>query len=70
MDEEGDTNPRKTRGVIVDYKRLDNLFSDSEDDEDSMITIYLMINDESYIAATNDGPISLKEVKQSPDWPK
>jgi hypothetical protein len=56
--------------VIVDYKRLDNPFSDSKDDEDSMIAIYLMINDESYTAATNDGPISLKEAKQSPDWPE
>jgi Reverse transcriptase (RNA-dependent DNA polymerase) len=35
-----------------------------------MIAIYLMINDESYTAATNDGPISLKEAKQSPDWPE
>jgi hypothetical protein len=69
-DEEGDTNPRKTRGVIVDYKQLDNPFSDSKDDEDSMIAIYLMINDKSYTAATNNGPISLKEAKQSPDWPE
>ena len=27
-----------------------------------------MINDESYNAATTDGPISLKDAKQSPDW--
>jgi len=34
-----------------------------------MIDINLMINDESYIAATNDRPINLTEVKKSPDWP-
>jgi hypothetical protein len=41
-----------------------------DDDEDTMIEIHLMINDESYNAATNDGPISLKDAKKSPDWPE
>ena len=47
---------------------MDNPFSDSEDEDDSMMIIQLIINDESYHSATNDGPISLKEVKKSPDW--
>jgi hypothetical protein len=65
-------NPRpwKTRGVKLDYKQLDNSFSDSEDEEDSIIVIQLMINDESYNATTSDGPINLTEVKKSPDWPE
>lgn len=35
-DEENDS-PRKTRGVTRDYKQLDNPFSDTDEDEDSMI---------------------------------
>jgi hypothetical protein len=54
----------------MDYKRLDNLFPDEDENEDAMIVIQMMINDESYNAITNDGPISLKEAKKSPDWPK
>ena len=54
----------------LDYKWLDNLFSDSDDDKDSMIVIQLIINDESYNAAVNDSPISLNEVKKSPGWPE
>ena len=63
-------HPKRTRGVKRDYKQLDNPFSDTDDDKDSMIVVHLMINDESYNAATNDGPISLKEAKKSPDWPE
>ena len=58
-DEEIDKNPRKTRGVKIDFKRLDDLFSDCDEEGDSMIDINLMINNESYIAATNDRPINL-----------
>jgi hypothetical protein len=35
-DEDNDS-PRKTRGVTRDYKQLDNPFSDTDEDEDSMI---------------------------------
>jgi len=62
------TDWKQTRGVKLDYKCLNNLFSNSEDEDDSMMIIQLMINDESYHSATNDGPISLKEAKKSPDW--
>ena len=53
----------------MDYKQLDDPFSNSEEDEDTMITIHIMINDESYNAVTNDGPVSLKDAKKFPDWP-
>ena len=66
-DEDGDVNPRKTRGVKIDFKRLDNPFSDNEEDEDAMIAIQ-MIYDESYYAAANDAPLNLKEAKKSEDW--
>jgi hypothetical protein len=54
----------------MDYKRLDNPFPDEDENEDAMIVIQMMINDKSYNAITNDGPISLKEAKKSPDWPE
>ena len=65
-----DDGPRRTRRKIVDYKRLDNPFSDTDDDNNSMIAIHLMINDETYSAACSDAPISLQEAKKSPDWPE
>jgi len=68
--DEINTDRKWTRGVKLDYKCLDNPFSNSKDEDDSMMIIQLMINDESYHSATNDGPISLKEVKKSPDWPE
>jgi len=49
---------------------MDNPSSDSEDEDDSMMIIQLMINDESYHSVTNNGPISHKEAKKSPDWPE
>jgi hypothetical protein len=58
-DDEINQDHKRTRGVKLDYKRLDNPFSDTDDDEDFMIMIQLMINDESYNAAVNDRPISL-----------
>jgi len=61
---------KQTRGVKLDYKCLDNPFSDSENEDPSMIIIQLMINNESYHLATNDRLISLKEAKKSPDWPE
>jgi hypothetical protein len=60
--------PRKTRGVYLDYRRLDNPFEDTDDEEDSMIAIQSMILDKNYNAAVCDGPTNLKEAKQSPDW--
>jgi hypothetical protein len=41
----------------MDYKRLDNPFPDEDENEDAMIVIQMMINDKSYNAITNDGPI-------------
>ena len=65
-----DESPKRTRCKIVDYKRLDNLYSDTDDDNDSMITIHLMISDETYSTACSNAPISLQEAKKSPDWPE
>ena len=54
----------------MDYKQLDNLFLDNDEDEDSMIAIQLIINDESYNAMISNRLISLVETKKSPDWPE
>jgi hypothetical protein len=53
-----------------DYAKLNDPFPESDKDEDSMLVIVLMINNESYNTAVNDGPISLREAKLSPDWPE
>ena len=58
----------KMRGVYLDYKQLEDLFSDTDEDKDSMIFIQFMIYDEAYNAATNDAPINLKQAKNSADW--
>jgi len=67
-DDNEDILKRRTRGVTMDYKRLDNPFSDMDDNEDSMLAIHLMINDKSYTAVMTDAPISLKQAKLSPKW--
>ena len=54
--------------MYIDYKQLGDSFSDTDEDEDSMISIQFMIYDEAYNATTNDAPINLKQVKSSADW--
>jgi hypothetical protein len=50
----------------MDYKRLDNPFSDEDDDEDAMIVIQMMINDESYNAALTTGLSVSKKRRNHP----
>ena len=64
-------NPQKARGVCLDFKQLNNPFSNiDEEDEDTMVAMQLMIHDESYNTATSDSPISLAKEKKSPNWPQ
>ena len=67
-DDNSNVSPRKTRGVCLDFKRLDNPFLDEEDEDAAMIAIQIMITEESYAMAINDGPANLKEAKHSHDW--
>jgi hypothetical protein len=53
--------PRKTRGIRKDYRRLDNPFSDSKDED--MINVAGM-------ETLGDDPKSLKEARESLEWPK
>jgi len=66
--EEQNDEPRKMRGKKVDYKKLDNPFSDSE--EEALTTESIHMDDETYIAAASNGPSSLKEARNSKEWPK
>jgi len=66
--EELNNEPRKTCGKKVDYKKLNNPFSDSE--EEALTTEFIHMDDETYIAAASDGPSSLKEAWNSKEWPK
>jgi len=68
-DNEIDVPTWKTRGLYLDFRWLDNPFSD-EEDKDIMITIQIMIYNESCITATSDGPTSLKQAKDSANWPE
>ena len=65
-----DESLRRTRRKIMDYKWLDNPFSNTDNDDDSMIAIHLMINNETYSTACSNMLISLQEAKKSPNWPE
>jgi len=54
--------PRKTRGVRVDYRYLNDPFLDKEEAGVSIV------HEESYAAVPNDECRSLREAKQSPEW--
>jgi len=56
--------PRKTRGVQVDYRYLNDPFLDKEEAGVSIV------HEESYAAVPNDECRSLREAKQSPEWPE
>ena len=64
---EGDIDinePRKTRGIRTDYHHLHDPFLD-EEEEESLLTI-----EEVYAIIAGDELTSLKEAKDSPDWPE
>ena len=57
--------PQKTRGKCVDYQRLANPYED-DDDPEMEVKFAEMIN----MAEAGDEFHSLKEAKDSPDWPE
>jgi hypothetical protein len=56
--------PRKTRGIRTDYKHLHNPFTYEEEDN----TFLSM--EEVYAIIAGDELMSLKDAKNSPDWPE
>ena len=60
---EENLSSRKMRGMYIDYKLLQDLFSDTDEDEDSMISIQFMIYDEACNVTTNNAPVNLKQAK-------
>ena len=58
--------PRKTRGKRVDYRRMNDPFSDGEEEPDDNMLCTLAANTE--IQSGGDEPQSLNEAQRSPDW--
>ena len=54
--------------MYIDYKQLKDQFLNTDEDEDSMISIQFIIYNEAYNASTNDAPVNLKLAKNSADW--
>ena len=48
--------------MYINYKQLQDLFSDTDKDENSVIY------NEAYNVTTNNAPINLKQARNSADW--
>jgi hypothetical protein len=57
--------PRKTCGIHTDYKRLNNPFLVEEDNNE----ITFLASNETYAVIAGDELNTLREAKNSPDWP-
>ena len=56
--------PRKTRNIQVDYQYLDNPFTDKEE------AGIAEVRDQAFAAVPNDKCRSLREAKESDEWPE
>ncbi len=59
--------PQRTRGKRVDYRHLNDPFSEDEDED---INVVADISNETFSVAANDGAASLKEARKSDEWPE
>ncbi len=59
--------PQRTRGKRVDYRHLNDPFSEDEDED---INVVADISNETFSVAANDGVASLKEARKSDEWPE
>ncbi len=57
----------RTRGKQVDYHHLNDPFSNNKDENTNVTAV---ISDESFSVAANDSAVSLKDVRQSKEWPE
>ena len=64
-EEEGQQEPRRTRGIRIDYQYLHNPFPDEGDDAN---TATFSSEEELFAITAGDELKSLKEAKSSPDW--
>jgi hypothetical protein len=60
--EEGKDSPHRTKGKCINYCHLHDPFSNNEDNE-KIINITVVVSDETFSVATNDGEPTLKEAK-------
>ena len=51
----------------MDYTKLNNPFSESK--EEANTTESIQMDDMAYITTISDGPLSLREAKNSEKWP-
>jgi hypothetical protein len=63
--------PRKTRGVQMDYRQLVNPFSSKEEEDGESLLDKMEENSMILLMAeAGDKFHSLKEAKESPNWPE
>jgi hypothetical protein len=68
QDQDEEPNVRKTRAKYVDYRYLSNPFPDEEEGDDSEVAF--TANEEIYAIIAGDEYTSLKDARNSPDWPE
>ena len=64
-DDEEEPNQRRTQGKQIDYQYLNNPFPDQEEDE-----IAFTSDEQLFAIIAGDELTSLKEARNSPDWPE
>ena len=65
--EEKEQSQRRTRGIRIDYKYLDNPFPDEDEDENQ---VTLASEEQIFAVIAGDEYTSLKDARKSPDWPE
>ena len=68
-EEENGDSPRRTRGKHIDYRHLQDPFSDDEDSEE-VVNAAAVVCDETFSIAVNNGEPTLKEARKSDEWPE
>jgi hypothetical protein len=68
QNEDGEMNDRRTRAKHVDYRYLNDPFPDEEKNNESEV-VYTA-DDEIYAIIAGDEYTSLKDARNSPDWPE
>jgi hypothetical protein len=66
--EDEEPNLRRTRAKYVDYRYLSNPFPDEEEGDDSEVAF--TANEEIYAIIARDEYTSLKDARNSPNWPE
>jgi len=68
-EEENGDSPCRTRGKHIDYRHLQDPFSDDKDSEE-VVNAATAVCDETFSIAANNGKPTLKEARKSNEWPE